>query len=158
MAYTATQFLLRYPEFGAIPAPTGATSADVVQANLDDFDAETTVSNFGKMRSKAVFLQVAHALGVRYRINLSQYGLNNLQSPGVSSGTQTAGHSVSHQFAMPAALSQQGAGHGNWKAWYSRTVYGLQYLALCETTLAKGVISADTDTSWELLDGIGPQT
>jgi hypothetical protein len=153
MAYTSTQFLLRFPEFGSIPAPAGNTSADVIQVHLDDMDAETSNHSFGCARGKAVFLQVAHALGIRYLINLAASGLNNLQNPGVASGKQVAGHSVSHQFVMPVALSQQGAGHGNWKAYYSRTTYGLQFLALCDTCLSKGVISAETHGWVEIGDG-----
>ena len=140
MAYTASQFLVRYPEFAAVAAPAGMQSADVIQAQLDDFDADTS-DDFGTQRQKAVFLQVAHALGVRYRINLAAAGVNNLQNPGISSGKQVAGHSVSEQFALPDNLTNY---RGDWRAFYSRTTYGLEYLMLCAKSLSKGRLSSDT--------------
>lgn len=151
MAYTAAQFLARYPEFTAItvPAGSGLTPSDLIQARLDDFDADTS-DDFSTNRDKAVFLQVAHDLGIRYRINLSMYGIRDTTNPGISSGKQVAGHSVSEQFVLPANLMQW---RGDWRGYYSRTIYGLEYLMLCEKSLTKGVASFDSTTqgtTWEL--------
>jgi hypothetical protein len=143
MSYTPAQFLLRFPEFSAVTPPPGMglTSADVIQAQLDDMDADTSDS-FGALRDRAVFLQTAHELAVRYRVNLAPYGVNNLTAPGISSGMQVAGHSVSEQYVLPANLTQH---RGDWRAWFSLTKYGLEYLALCAKGLSKGALSSDSE-------------
>ena len=140
MSYTASQFLARFPEFTAITAPAPLTPSDLIQARLDDFDADTS-DDFMTNRDRAVYLQVAHDLGIRYRINLSMYGIRDLQNPGISSGRQVAGHSVSEQFQLPANLMMW---RGDWRGYYSRTVYGLEYLMLCEKSLTKGVASFES--------------
>ena len=142
MAYVASQFLARFPEFSniAVPPNSGLQPSDLIQARLDDFDADTS-DDFGTNRDRAVYLQVAHDLGIRYRINLSQFGVRDLQNPGISSGKQVAGHSVSEQFILPANMMQW---RGDWRGYYSRTTYGLEYLMLCEKSLSKGVLSFDS--------------
>ena len=137
MSYTSAQFLARYPEFSAIIVPVGVTVASTIQVILDENDADAS-DDFGDNRGRAVFLQTAHALAIRHRINLSPYGVNNLANPGLSSGKQVAGHSVSEQFVLPANLLQW---RGDWRGYYSRTTYGLEYLALCERSISNGVAS-----------------
>ena len=140
MSYTASQFLARFPEFSAITTPVGVLPSDVIQARLDDFDADTS-DNFGALRDRAVYLQVAHDLGVRYRINSSMYGIKDLSTPGISSGRQVAGPSVSEQYALPSNLTQW---RGDWRAYYSRTIYGLEYLMLCEKSLSDGLLAFES--------------
>jgi len=137
MSYTASNFLARYPEFAGIVVPTGVTVQATIQVILDEVDADCS-TDFETNRDKAVYLQTAHILGLRHRINLAPYGVRDLSSPGVSSGRQVAGHSVSEQFAMPYNLTSW---RGDWRGFYSRTVYGLEYLALCDRSLTKGIAS-----------------
>ncbi len=137
MAFTSTAFLARFPEFSGITPPPGGTADLVIQTALDDFDADTS-EDFDTNRDRAVYLQTAHQLALRYRINIAPYGINNQSHVGVSTGKQVAGHSVSEQFALPANLMQW---RGDWRGYYSRTQYGLEYLALCEKSLSNGITS-----------------
>lgn len=135
--YSASIFLTRYFEFNGIILPSTVTLAAYVQVILDEKDAECS-DDFGDVRQQAVFLQTAHYLSLKHRINLAPSGVKDLSNPGISSGKQVAGHSVSEQFQLPANLSQW---RGDWKSFYSRTVYGLEYLALCESSLTHGIAS-----------------
>lgn len=135
--YSASDFLVRYFEFNGIILPSTVTLSAYVQSILDEKDAETS-DDFGDVRQKAVFLQTAHMLSLKHRINLAPSGVKDLSNPGISSGKQVAGHSVSEQFQLPANLSQW---RGDWRSLYSRTVYGLEYLALCESSLTHGIAS-----------------
>jgi len=133
--YPASEFLTRYFEFNGIILPSTVTLNDYVQLILDEKDADCS-EDFGDNRRKAVWLQTAHYLSLTHRINLAPSGVRDKSNPGISSGKQVAGHSVSEQFQLPANLSQW---RGDWRGFYSRTVYGLEYLALCESSLTNGI-------------------
>lgn len=135
MAYTASNFIARYPEFAGIIVPTGVTVLQTIQVLLDEVDADTS-DDFASNRDKAVYLQVAHKLAIRHRINLAPYGIKDLSNPGVSSGKQAAGSSVSEQWALPVNLMMA---RGDWRSYYSRSVYGLEYLQLCDVSLTRGI-------------------
>lgn len=135
--YLASDFLIRYFEFTGIILPGTVVLNTYVQSILDEEDADCT-DDFGDNRRKAVYLRTAHYLSLKHRINLAPSGVKDLSNPGISSGKQVAGHSVSEQFQLPANLLQW---RGDWRSFYSRTVYGLEYLALCESSLTHGIAS-----------------
>lgn len=137
MDFLADTFLLDFPEFNGIVPVGGRTVSQIVQRQLDIIGDDVS-ENFGTQTERAVFLQTAHHLSLRHRINLAGYGIKDLSTPGISSGKQVAGQSVSEQYAMPANLIQ---GRGDWRAFYSRTTYGLEYLALCDKVIPTGALS-----------------
>jgi hypothetical protein len=136
--YLASDFLTRYFEFNGIVLPSTVVLNTYVQMILDEEDAECDNDVFGDMRQKAVFLRTAHLLSLKHRINLAPSGVKDLSNPGISSGKQVAGHSVSEQSQLPALLLQW---KGDWRSFYARTVYGLEYLKLCECSLPNAIAS-----------------
>jgi TATA-binding protein-associated factor Taf7 len=125
MSVTADSFLQSYPEFSDVGCSLLPASS-IVQGELDFVNLVIDSKRFGKYADRATCLMLAHNLSVRFKINLTQYGMNVVDMPGViiSQSAQTGGISVS------SAISAMVTGSDAFKADMARTNYGLMFLSL----------------------------
>jgi hypothetical protein len=129
----AAYFLERAPEFLTInPDPTQA--AAICQQELDDADDMLSDTAFGKARNLALALVAAHRLAIRYKITVP--GMRNPATPGVLAGQGATTGGLNQQLAHSALVESAQA----WRADYSRTNYGLQYLGLLDRTITPAMI------------------
>jgi hypothetical protein len=125
MAVTSDTFLAAYPEFGNI----GNSLLNVSSVITSELDFSVLLMNpkIGiDFRDRAISLLTAHRLAIRFKINLTSYGMKLIDKPGIitQQAAQTGGLNIT------ATVSALVSGDNAYKADLSRTNYGLEFLSL----------------------------
>jgi len=134
---TYAQFIALFPEFADIP--DAATSETVITAALGVEDASVSDCAFGPntspLRDRVVMLRAAHWLALRYKINVD--GMLSQQSTGVVTSMSASTGGLSKSMAQNAMVT----GNNPFKAYWSKTNYGLEYLMILSETIAPGRVA-----------------
>jgi hypothetical protein len=129
-------FLADYPEFAGIDPATDTATA-IVARYLDNADSYLSNSAFGTLRDQAVELLTAHRLAIRYKV--SSPTIRNPNVPGVLTSQSASGGGLSFGLAHSTAVT----GDSAWRADLARTNYGLELLAMMESSIAPARLAGE---------------
>lgn len=124
--------LLRFPNLDGL-------SSEAIEFEIDFAVRLLDHGAWGDLWFDAVCFLVAHEIAMKMQANSDPSGM------GTGSGVVGTTGPVSSVSAAGVSISFQGAADivtGHNSAWYSRTIYGQQYLRLAQTVFPVGVLSA----------------
>lgn len=144
MSFTQTpaQFLALYPEFNAI-STNSVTLTAIVQTALDAADAIVSDTQWSTTRrTYIVDLVAAHRLTVRYAPTVDS--LNGYLHPGLQANQNISPTGL----VLNVAHNSMVTGDQAFRADYSRTEYGLEFLGIVDTLAPASSTAAAEATTY----------